>query len=209
MIETGAGAQDTEKASGQVDATGHEAPATTAAGPSGRFTTSGQLPPVAAAASAAASPTASERAYGHADAAAVVKPAALRAVSRVMQERQAAPATRGGGVAEQGGHALGVALGVIVTEALAAVPSWNTPVVDAHGQQVEQVPGATRLGDHPILKRHEEVVGPQIAAAVENMSPGVLHDLLTGVGIGATEAPGDSYRLEVHISDLIRRHLGK
>jgi hypothetical protein len=198
----------TEKAAGEVDGTGHEAPAATSAGAKHQFITSGQLPAPAMGGGSATPPTASERAYGNADPAAVVKPAALRAVSRVIEERQSSPAAHAG-VAEQGGHALGVALGVIVTEALAAIPSWNAPVLDDHGAQVEEVPGATRIGDHPILKRHEEVVGPKITAAVENMSPGVLHDLLTGVGVGATEAPGDSYRLEVHIADLIRRHLGK
>jgi hypothetical protein len=135
-----------------------------------------------------------------------VKTASIAAVSRVIEERQHGPKP---GIAQQGGHALGVALGVIVTEALAAIPSWNTPVVDAKGAQVEQVPGAARIGDHPILKRHEEVVGPKVTAAVERIGPGVIHDLLAGVGIGATEAPGDSYRLEAHLADLIRSHLGK
>jgi hypothetical protein len=133
-----------------------------------------------------------------------VTKAAIAAVSHVIAQPHASA-----GVAEQGGHALGVALGVIVTEALAAVPSWNAPVVDEHGAQVAQVPGATRIGDHPILKRHEEDIGPKVTAAVEQMSPGVLHDLLAGVGVGATEAPGDSYRLEAHIADLIRHHVGK
>jgi hypothetical protein len=187
-------------------ATNLEAPAEGHGQPT-QFVSSGQhLPAVAAEAKpAAASASASDRAYGNLDEVALVKNAAQRAASRVIAEHGEAP--RAGGVAEQGGHAVGVALGVIVTEALAALPSWNQPVVDANGAQVEQVPGATRIGNHPIRKRHEEVVGPKIAAAVERMSPGVIRDLLEGVGIGATEAPGDSYRLEAHLADLIRRHV--
>lgn len=208
MIEAGKQNLEAEKVSGEADAASHEAPAA-APSPTSQFSTSGRLPAVVTGAGAAPNPTASDRAYGHADAATVVKPAALRAVSRVIEEQRSSPATQRPDAAEQGGHALGVALGVVVTEALAAVPSWNAPVVDAQGQQVEQVPGATRIGDYPILKRHEEVVGPQVTAAVDKMSPGVLHDLLAGVGVGATEAPGDSYRLEAHIADLIRRYFGK
>lgn len=199
MIETGV-ETEREQATGEVEAA-HEAPT---AVPKTRFVTSAPHLPPASAEGSAAAPSASERAYGHADAKAVVTKAAIAAVSRVIEQPHASA-----GIVEQGGHALGVALGVIVTEALAAIPSWNAPVVDEHGAQVAQVPGATRIGDHPILKRHEEVVGPKVTAAVAGMSPGVLHDLLAGVGVGATEAPGDSYRLEAHIADLIRRHVAK
>ena len=180
-------------------AAAHEA-ASEPQGAQTQFVTSGHVPAVGADTKPAA-PSASDRAYGNIDEVSLVKHAAQRAASRVMAE------PRAGGVAQAGGHAVGVALGVIVTEALAAVPSWNQPVVDANGAQVEEVPGAKRIGNHPILKRHEEVVGPKIAAAVERMSPGVIHDLLEGVGIGATEAPGDSYRLEAHLEDLIRQHV--
>ena len=99
------------------------------------------------------------------------------------------------------GEALGVGLGVVVTEALRAVPSWNTPVLDANGQQAASIPGATREGDVPLLKRHEEVVGPQIAALVAKMPDGAVKDLLSGFAAGATEAPGDSYRLEARFKD--------
>lgn len=133
----------------------------------------------------------------------MVTHAAIGAVHRVIEERRGSSHP----VVQAAGHVLGLELGVIVTEALAAVPSWNTPVVDAHGHQVSSVPGAQRIGDHPILKRHEEVVGPRVTAVVARMPPGVLHDFLAGIGAGATEAPGDSYRLEAHIADLIRAHL--
>ena len=96
-------------------------------------------------------------------------------------------------------------LGVIVTEALAAVPSWNRPVLDAQGQPVASVEGADRIGNHDILKRHEEVVGPKVSALVEKLAPGAIHDLLLGFGKGATAAPGESYRLESVVEDMINK----
>ncbi len=122
---------------------------------------------------------------------------ATAAVSRALTEPRAPH-----GLVEQFGQALGLGLGVVVTEALAAVPDWNTPVVDATGQQVSAVPGAERQGDHPLLKRHQEVVGPQIAALVAKLPPGMVHDLLDGLARGATAAPGTSYRLEAAAADL-------
>ncbi len=106
---------------------------------------------------------------------------------------------------EKFGEALGMGLGVIVTEALAAVPSWNKPVLDAQGKPVASVEGANRVGNHDILKRHQEVVGPQVTALVARLSPGMVHDLLEGLGKGATAAPGESYRLEAAASDLIHQ----
>ncbi len=106
---------------------------------------------------------------------------------------------------EKFGEGLGKALGVLVTEALAAVPSWNTPVLDASGKPTQHVEGADRIGNHDILKRHQEVVGPQIAALVEKMPPGAQHDLVDGLARGATEAPGDSYRLEARVADLLKK----
>jgi hypothetical protein len=102
------------------------------------------------------------------------------------------------------GKDLGVTLGVIVTEALAAKPSWNAPLKDGNGRPVQSIPGATRQGDYDIRKRHEEVIGPKINAKVQNMKPGAIHDLVQGLGQGATEAPGDSYRLEAKIHGWIR-----
>src|SRR5438309_347041 len=99
------------------------------------------------------------------------------------------------------GEALGMGLGVIVTEALALAPGWNKPVLDAGGKPVAGVDGATRIGDHEIRKRHEEVVGPKVAALVEKLPAGLVHDLLEGLAKGATEAPGTSYRLEAEIAD--------
>jgi hypothetical protein len=138
--------------------------------------------------------------------------AALAAVRRMIASKQNGGVQPAGGAApnasahpmlEEAGHALGVGLGVIVTEALAAVPSWNQPVVDDKGAPVASVPGADRVGDHDILKRHEEVVGPKVTALVDKLPPGAVHDLLAGFGAGATEAPGDSYRLEAYLSDLL------
>ena len=95
-------------------------------------------------------------------------------------------------------------LGVLVTEALAAKPSWNAPLKDANGQPVQSIPGATRIGDYDIRKRHEEVIGPKINAKVQTLQPGAIHDLLQGLGQGATEAPGDSYRLEAKVHGWLR-----
>ena len=103
------------------------------------------------------------------------------------------------------GEVVGVALGVIVTEALALAPSWNTPVLDQSGAPVAHVDGADRIGDHDILKRHQEVVGPKIAAYVKGMAPGAIRDLLDGLAQGASEAPGDSYRIEASVSDALSR----
>jgi len=143
--------------------------------------------------------------------------AALDAAANVVVRQMIATRGRDAGASAPAAHHitsaagkdLGVALGVIVTEALAAVPSWNQPVLDAAGKPVESVAGAERIGDHDILKRHEEVVGPKIAAVVDKIPAGQIHDFVAGVGAGATEAPGDSYRLEAAISDLVRRHLPK
>lgn len=104
---------------------------------------------------------------------------------------------------EKFGKDLGLGLGVVVTEALALLPKWNAPVLDANGAPVAHVEGADRLGNHDILKRHQEVVGPQIAALVDKMEPGALRDLLDGLAKGASQAPGVSYRLEAMISDRL------
>lgn len=103
------------------------------------------------------------------------------------------------------GEKLGLGLGVIVTEALALAPKWNKPVLDAQGKPVASVPGAERIGQHEILARHQEVVGPKVTALVEKMAPGAIHDLLAGFGKGATAAPGASYRLEAAISDMFHQ----
>jgi hypothetical protein len=64
------------------------------------------------------------------------------------------------------------------------------------GKPVASIPGAARLGNHDLLTRHQEVIGPKVTALVEKMAPGAIHDLLAGFGKGATEAPCASYRLE-------------
>ena len=70
------------------------------------------------------------------------------------------------------GQGLRLTLGVGVTEGLALLPSWNQPVLDAQGKPVTSVPGAERIDDHDILKRHQEVVGPQLAALDAKIAPG-------------------------------------
>jgi hypothetical protein len=103
------------------------------------------------------------------------------------------------------GEHLGLGLGVIVTEALALAPKWNKPIVDSSGKQVTSIPGADRIGNHALRERHQEVVGPKITAFVEKMKPGLVRDVLAGLGKGATEAPGASYRLESAISDMFHK----
>ncbi len=90
-----------------------------------------------------------------------------------------------------------------MTEGLSLLPSWNAPVLGTDGKPVASVPGADRIGDHDIEKRHEEDIGPKVAGYAEGMQPGALHDLVSGFGAGATQAPGDSYRLEAGISDML------
>jgi len=106
-------------------------------------------------------------------------------------------------MAAKAGHAAGKFVGEVVTEGLALLPSWNKPVLDDQGKPVESVPGATRVGDHDIEKRHQEVVGPEISALADRIPAGILHDFVAGFGDGATEAPGDSYRNEAAVSDKL------
>lgn len=100
------------------------------------------------------------------------------------------------------GETLGMGLGLVVTEALSFSKDWNAPLRDATGQPVQSVPGAQRQGDHDILKRHQEVVGPKVSAFAEQLPEGWLHDFVQGLGQGATEAPGTAYRLEANWADM-------
>lgn len=97
---------------------------------------------------------------------------------------------------EKFGQGVGLALGLMVTETLALSPSWNAALRDKAGKPVSHIAGADRMGNYDLRKRHQEVVGPQVAALVEKMKPGVVHDLLAALGRGATAAPGTGYRME-------------
>ena len=130
---------------------------------------------------------------------------ATAAVAKAIAQAPTGPVTHPHPMLEGFGEALGLSLGVVVTEALSLVPSWNKPVLDAAGKPVAHVEGADRQGSHDLLKRHQEVVGPKVAALVEKLSPGAIHDLLEGFGKGASAAPGASYRLENAVSDLFKR----
>jgi hypothetical protein len=132
---------------------------------------------------------------------------ATNAAVKVIASHEGPPRTVTGKhpLLEKFGEKLGMGLGVIVTEALALVPSWNQPVLDKQGKPVASVAGAQRIGNHDLLKRHQEVVGPQVTALVEKLPAGTLHDLLEGLGKGATAAPGASYRLEAAVSDRIHK----
>jgi hypothetical protein len=100
------------------------------------------------------------------------------------------------------GQGIGLGLGVAVTEGLAFSKKWNAPLLNPQGQPVQSIPGANRIGNHDIRVRHQEVVGPQVAAKAAKLPPGFRHDFLEGVGRGATAAPGTSYRLESRFSDF-------
>lgn len=129
---------------------------------------------------------------------------AAQAISMKEQRRANRSAQAQHPILEQAGRALGLAAGVVVTEALALLPSWSQSLKDPNGKPVEHIPGADRIGDHDLEKRHQEVVGPQITALNEKIPGGPLHDLVGGFGAGATEAPGASYRLEVQVEDSLR-----
>lgn len=127
------------------------------------------------------------------------------AVNVMAQQDPNAPVKGDHPLLEGFGETLGLALGVVVTQALALIPSWNAPVLDPNGKPVSSVPGAERQGDHDIRKRHQEVVGPQITALVERMPPSLVREVLEGLGRGATEAPGATYRLESAVSDAFSK----
>lgn len=97
------------------------------------------------------------------------------------------------------GEGIGMGAGVLVTELLAFVPGWNDELKNEDGSDVQAVEGAERIGEHELEKRHQQVVGPQIAERAAELEPGMWKDFLTGVGEGATDAPGASYRLEAGI----------
>lgn len=85
----------------------------------------------------------------------------------------------GGGMAQSAGEAVGFGAGVAVTGALRAVPGWNA-----------QVPGAPPGFE----KRHESVVGPAVTNYANGLAPGAWKDFTSGVGAGATAAPGWSFQ---------------
>lgn len=130
--------------------------------------------------------------------------AATEAVVKAIVDAPSTPAAKHP-LVERFGEALGLGLGVIVTEALSLNPGWNTPVLDAQGKPVTEIEGAARIGNHDLLKRHQEVVGPKVTALVQQLPPGLVHDLVAGLGKGATAAPGTSYRLEAAVADALTR----
>ena len=86
---------------------------------------------------------------------------------------------QGGGALQRFGENVGFGAGVAVTGALALVPGWN-----------QQVPGRPP----GFQRRHEAVVGPQIARYADRQPAGAWRDFTAGVGAGATAAPGWSYQ---------------
>jgi hypothetical protein len=84
----------------------------------------------------------------------------------------------GAGALARTGHAIGFGAGVAVTAGLSVVPGWNS-----------QVPGQPA----GFQRRHESVVGPQIAGYAARQPAGAWKDFTSGVGAGATEAPRWSF----------------
>jgi len=101
------------------------------------------------------------------------------------------------------GEHLGMGAGVLVTQLLALVPGWNDDLLNEDGSPVEQVEGASRVGDYNLEKRHKQVVGPEIEEYGDEMKPGLWQDFVAGVGDGATAAPGATYQLEA----IVAQHL--
>ena len=148
--------------------------------------------------------TASAEPKAVADARRSLSTLATKAVTQTITAQSATPNTPVTGqhpLLQGFGQALGMGLGVVVTEALRLVPSWNTPVLGSNGKPAAEVPGATRIGHNDILKRDEEVVGPKVAALVAKLPAGAVHDLLAGFAAGATAAPGATYRIDSAITD--------
>jgi hypothetical protein len=86
---------------------------------------------------------------------------------------------QGGNMLHAAGEAVGFGAGVAVTRGLSVVPGWN-----------QQVPGQPP----GFQKRHESVVGPKVESYAKGLSPGPWKDFTSGVGVGATAAPGWSFR---------------
>ena len=99
------------------------------------------------------------------------------------------------------GDKIGLGLGILVTRALKHVSGWNEAVLDDAGNEVQSVPGAERVGNHTIEKRHMEYVGPIVLNYVKGLKPGRIRDFLQGFGEGAKRAPGETYRREVEAAD--------
>ena len=85
----------------------------------------------------------------------------------------------GGTMLHDAGEAVGFGAGVAVTGALGLVPGWN-----------QQVPGQPAGFE----KRHESVVGPQVAKYASGLGAGPWKDFTSGVATGATAAPGWSFQ---------------
>jgi hypothetical protein len=85
----------------------------------------------------------------------------------------------GGNALNTVGQGVGFGAGVAVTGALSLVPGWN-----------KQVPGQPEGFE----KRHESVVGPKVANYANGLAPGPWKDFTSGVGAGATAAPGWSFQ---------------
>jgi hypothetical protein len=134
-----------------------------------------------------------------------VSGAATTAVATAVVEHTDARPAHQHPALERFGAMMGLGLGVIVTEALVFSKEWKARLVDPQGREVEHIPGADKIGDFDLRKRHEQFVGPKITALVDKLPPGMIHDLVAGLGKGATDAPGASYRLEAGIAGMFKR----
>jgi len=84
-----------------------------------------------------------------------------------------------GGLLHGLGEAAGFGAGVAVTAGLGIAPGWNA--------QVPNQPAGFE-------KRHESVLGPKITSYASGLPAGPLKTFTTGLGEGATAAPGWSFR---------------
>ena len=131
-------------------------------------------------------------------------PAAIEALKSAAVEEEADPS-----FLHSLGEALGLGAGFLVAEVLALVPGWNEDLRGEDGAPITEIPGATQIGDHELEKRHQQVVGPAISGYAEKLDPGMWRDFVAGVGEGATDAPGATYRFEAGVSDHLRDTWGK
>ncbi len=106
---------------------------------------------------------------------------------------------------EKFGEKVGKALAVIGTAALAALPKANAPLKDAKGDNVASAPGVKQIGTASIRVRHQALIGPKILDYAQKMKPGVLHDLVEGLGRGVVKGPGAEYRIEAGVRNRLNR----
>jgi hypothetical protein len=101
---------------------------------------------------------------------------------------------------------VGFVAGVGVTGALALVKKWNAPLRDANGR-----PEYIQVGGRPfeLRVRHAPVLGPKLLAKAATMPVATRveraeHNLVLGLGEGATKAPLAEAKMEAKLAAALR-----